>query len=45
MEAFDKFVTEQFGERCPDYEEGCHCCKLWMLRDQVEAIVVIAGAE
>lgn len=22
-------ITEQFGERCPDFDANCHCCKVW----------------
>lgn len=41
MDAFDAFVTKQFGERCPEYEVECSCCKLWVLRDRTKDIVII----
>ncbi|MFC0246444.1 hypothetical protein ACFOLL_04575 [Falsochrobactrum ovis] len=22
-------ITEHYGERCPDYDEDCFCCKVW----------------
>lgn len=22
-------ITEAFGDRCPDFEPGCHCCRSW----------------
>ena len=27
------FLTEQFGERCPDFEENCECCRRWAALD------------
>ena len=27
-------VTEYWGERCPEYEEGCACCAAWKLFDE-----------
>lgn len=41
MDAFDAFVTKQFGGRCPDHEVGCSCCKLWVLRDKLKDIVIL----
>ena len=38
---FMEFATEQFGERCQEYDEGCSCCKLWDLFDKVYEIVDI----
>jgi len=26
-------ITEAFGERCPDYAEGCHACEAWKQYD------------
>ena len=40
LEALDKFVTKQFGTRCPDFEENCPCCKMWSLRDQVKEMII-----
>lgn len=30
-------ITETFGERCPDYEETCPCCKAWEQYDARES--------
>jgi len=24
-----RFIEDQYGERCPDYEPGCACCVAW----------------
>lgn len=24
-----KAITEAFGERCPDFDPDCHCCRAW----------------
>src|SRR5690606_38184781 len=26
-------ITEYYGERCPDYDEDCFCCKVWIEYD------------
>lgn len=26
-------ITEQYGERCPDFEPGCYCCQAWAQYD------------
>ncbi len=36
---FTDFLLENFGERCENYDEGCACCKIWVLYDQVYEIV------
>lgn len=28
-------LTEHFGERCPDFEPDCECCKRWKLLDEL----------
>lgn len=28
-------ITSAFGERCPDYEPECHCCKVWKQYDHL----------
>lgn len=30
-------ITETFGERCPDHEETCPCCKAWEQYDARES--------
>lgn len=29
-------ITEAFGERCPDFAEGCPCCDAWAQYDAVQ---------
>jgi hypothetical protein len=41
MASFDKFITDQFGDRCADFEADCSCCRMWKLRDQVAEIVIM----
>lgn len=24
-----EFISAHWGEKCPDYEESCHCCRAW----------------
>lgn len=36
---FRRFVAEQFGERCEDYEPGCACCDMWKLYDETARAV------
>ena len=31
------WITDIYGERCPDIDEDCPCCKLWKLYDQFAA--------
>ena len=42
-------ITEAFGERCPDFEPECHCCKVWKQYDHLvsatERAAKIAQAE
>ena len=40
MLGFAAYLTENFGDRCPDFEPECMCCKLWALHDQVKEIVI-----
>lgn len=28
-------IDNYFGERCPEYEEGCVCCELWKFFDKI----------
>lgn len=30
-------ITEAFGERCPDFEPDCWCCKAWAAFDAIRA--------
>lgn len=30
-------ITEAFGERCPEYVEGCPCCEAWKQYDALSA--------
>lgn len=29
------WITEFYGERCPDFNEHCECCRRWNLFDQL----------
>jgi hypothetical protein len=31
--AIDRWTTEIWGQRCPEYEALCPCCVAWELRD------------
>jgi len=31
-------ITEQYGERCPDYEPECWCCKVWKQYDALTSL-------
>ena len=31
-------ITEAFGERCPDFEPECHCCKAWAEFDRITTL-------
>lgn len=30
---FAEAITVAFGERCPDFAWGCHCCEAWLQYD------------
>jgi len=32
-------ITSAFGERCPEYAEGCFCCEAWKQYDELRAVV------
>jgi DUF438 domain-containing protein len=31
-------ITANWGERCPDYGEGCPCCEMWSMHDEIERL-------
>jgi hypothetical protein len=31
-------ITEQFGERCPDFDANCYCCRVWRQYDELKTI-------
>lgn len=31
----ETMLREFFGERCPDYQEDCECCRRWKLLDDL----------
>lgn len=31
-------ITENYGERCDEYAEGCACCELWKEFDRIAAL-------
>lgn len=35
-------ITEYWGERCPDFDADCPCCKAWK---QFDALSTLQGAE
>lgn len=35
-------ITAQFGERCPDYAEGCPCCDAWKQYDNLRSLIPVA---
>jgi hypothetical protein len=41
-------IIEAFGERCPDYGQGCLCCEAWKQYDEIarlrERLEVTDGA-
>lgn len=41
----DRYLVEYFGERCPEVDTDCACCKMWLLRDQMREIVVYVMKE
>lgn len=32
------WMKENYGKRCPEYEEGCACCTAWELYDRLVQI-------
>lgn len=41
MVEFRSFITKQFGDRCDTFGEGCPCCDLWQLYDEVSKKVIL----
>lgn len=37
MNLIEEALTDQWGERCPDYVAGCPCCDAWKLYDDLVA--------
>ena len=35
MNKIEEAIEGQWGERCPDYEEGCPVCKAWREYDNL----------
>ncbi len=33
-------ITEAFGERCPEFAAGCHCCEAWKQYDEVGKVKI-----
>lgn len=29
-------ITEQYGERCPDFDPACYCCQAWAQYDALK---------
>ena len=34
----EEAISEYFGERCPDFEPGCPCCRAWAEFDETERL-------
>lgn len=28
-------IKRDFGERCPDFDPGCWCCRMWKAHDEL----------
>jgi len=35
-------ITEQWGERCPDFDADCACCQVWAEYDALAAALAVA---
>ena len=33
-----KNITEDWGERCSDFESECPCCQMWAMHDAIDSI-------
>ncbi|WP_430438969.1 hypothetical protein [Shinella sp.] len=33
----EEAIIAQFGERCPDFDPDCHCCRVWRALDDLRA--------
>ncbi len=33
----EEAIAEYFGEKCPDYDADCICCKAWMQLESIKA--------
>ena len=38
-------ITEHWGERCPDFDADCPCCKAWIRYDVLMGIAVCSQIE
>jgi hypothetical protein len=36
MKLIAELITEEYGERCPDFDPRCHTCKIWAEYDEAE---------
>ena len=34
----EEAITDHFGERCPDFEPGCPCCRAWAEFDEIKRL-------
>ena len=39
LAVFDKYIAEQFGERCEDYEPDCCVCQIYKVRDDLKTFI------
>jgi len=35
----DRYLTKNYGKRCPDFEAGCCVCDVWRLRDNLKKFI------
>ena len=38
LTVLEVFITERYGEKCPDYEPLCTCCEMWKLFERIAYI-------
>lgn len=44
MNKIEEPITEWFGERCPDTQQGCACCDAWAEYDVIKGLVDAAAS-
>ena len=43
LHSIERTITEQFGERCPDYEATCIVCRAWKALDMLREVFVVGA--
>lgn len=31
-------ITDQYGEKCEDFDKDCVCCQMWAMHDEIEGL-------